>query len=373
MSNEALEKKILESLSSVNDPEIGRDIVSLGMVKDIKICGGAVAFTVELTTPACPLKAEIEGEIRKKLSELPEIKQLDVRWGAQVRRSAGAAVLSGSDFLKKVKNTIAVSSGKGGVGKSTVAVNLAAALAMDGARVGLMDLDVWGPNVPLMIGASGPPKVENGKIVPLEKYGMRVLSIGFLLKEGQPVVWRGPMVHHLIQQFTNDVDWGDLDYLVADLPPGTGDVQLSLAQSIPMTGAVLVSTPQGVSISDVTKAIAMFRMVKVPILGVIENMSYYLCPGCGDRADLFGHGGARQMAERLGTPFLGEIPLDIEIRNSADEGVPIVVKDRDGPRAGLLRGIARRLAGVASSAHYGELREGKAEGFLERLRLAFPA
>jgi ATP-binding protein involved in chromosome partitioning len=272
------ERSILEALGTVQEPELGGDLVSRGMIKDLAIDGANVAFTIELTTPACPLKDQIESEVRRALAPL-EVASLALNWGAMVRR---AAPQQAQQLVPGVKNIIAVASGKGGVGKSTVSVNLAVALAQSGATVGLLDADITGPNIPMMMGVEGQPKAsENNKIVPLERHGVKVISIQFFVPEGQPIVWRGPLIGGAIQQFLRDVDWGDLDYLVIDLPPGTSDAQLTLAQAVPISGTVLVTTPQEVSLSDVTKALAMMKRMSVPVIGLVENMTAFVCAGCG--------------------------------------------------------------------------------------------
>jgi len=340
------ESAVLEALRSVKDPDLHRDIVELGFVKDIKICGGNIAFTIELTTPACPVKKMMEDEAKISVMKIPGVDTVNINMTAQVR-----ATFQNKELLKNVKNLIAVGSGKGGVGKSTVASAIAVALAKEGAKVGLMDLDVWGPNIPLMMGIKSTVKVLDGKILPIEKYGVKVMSIGFFLKDNEPVIWRGPMVHGLIRQFAQDVIWGDLDYMICDLPPGTGDVQISLCQSIPPTGAVIVSTPQDVALLDASKAIAMFRKVNTPILGIIENMSYYECPKCSNRAELFGYGGAETAAKSSGVPFLGRIPIDVDIRIGGDSGEPISIKKPNSIASETLLGVARNLAAQISIAN----------------------
>ncbi len=371
-SEEQLKTAALAALRTVKDPELGRDIVSLDMVKDLRVCGNAVALTVELTTPACPLRERIESDVRSALRAVKGVGEVSIKMSANVRSSQRP---NAPEALKAVKNTIAVSSGKGGVGKSTVAVNLACSLAMDGAKVGIVDFDVWGPNVPIMMGVSGPPADPGDgskTMLPHERYGVKVMSIGFFLKDpNEPVIWRGPMVHNLIQQFTATVKWGDLDYLVCDLPPGTGDVQLSLAQTTGLTGGVLVSTPQEVSLADVRKAIGMFRKVNVPILGMVENMSGFVCAHCGEKADIFGKGGAADLARSQDIPLLGEIPIDLEIRRGGDAGEPVVVARPESPTAIAFREAARKLAGVVSATTLGELGAERKKGFLDRLKGAF--
>jgi ATP-binding protein involved in chromosome partitioning len=335
------EEAILEALRGVRDPELGRDLVALGMVKDIVVDGTTVAFTLELTTPACPLRDRIEREARAAVLALGAA-QVDISWSASVRQAVPSP---GPQALTGVKNVVAVASGKGGVGKSTVAVNLAVALAQAGAAVGLLDADITGPNVPLMIGAEGAPSASpENRIIPLERHGVKVMSIAFFVPEGQPIVWRGPLVGGAIQQFLRDVDWGDLDYLVVDLPPGTSDAQITLAQAVPISGAVLVTTPQQVSLSDVEKALAMFRRMSVPVIGVVENMSAFVCPHCGEATDIFGRGGGERFAETWDLEFLGGIPLDVTVRQGGDIGVPAVAQREPGPAAVALTRLAGTVA-----------------------------
>ena len=335
------EAAILDALRHVQEPELGRDIVSLDMVKSIAIDGGRVAFTIELTTPACPLKDEIEANARRAIHDLGAT-EVDVTWGAMVRR---AAPRQAEQLLPNVKNVIAVASGKGGVGKSTVSVNLAVALAQAGAAVGLLDADITGPNIPMMLGVDGQPKASpNNKITPLERHGVKCISIQFFVPEGQPIVWRGPLVGGAIQQFLRDVEWGELDYLVVDLPPGTSDAQLTLAQSVPLGGAVLVTTPQEVALSDVGKALAMFKRLSVPILGLVENMTAFACPHCGELTEIFGRGGGERFCQTHGLDFLGGIPLDITVRQGGDVGVPAVAQREPGPAARAMTAVAGAVA-----------------------------
>ncbi|MGA3030799.1 MAG: Mrp/NBP35 family ATP-binding protein [Candidatus Limnocylindrales bacterium] len=338
------EAAVIKALSTVQEPELGGDLVTRNMVKDLVVDGSRVAFTIELTTPACPLKDEIQARIEAALRPIGA-ETIEVGWGAMVRRSTPTT----PQMLPGVKNIVAVASGKGGVGKTTISVNLAVALARAGASVGLLDADITGPNIPMMIGAEGQPVASpSGRITPLEANGVKVISIQFFLPEGQPVVWRGPLVGGAIQQFLRDVDWGDLDYLVVDLPPGTSDAQLTLAQSVPLTGAVLVTTPQQVALADVAKALAMFRRVNVPILGLVENMSGFVCAHCGEVTDLFGRGGGERYAAENGIDYLGGVPLDITVRQGADVGVPAVAQTKPGPAAAALEHVARAIAGKVS-------------------------
>ena len=335
------EEAILEALRQVQEPELGRDIVTLNMVKSVAIDGASVAFTIELTTPACPLKDEIEGNARTVLTGLGA-EHVEITWGAMVRR---ATPQRAEAILPNVKNVIAVGSGKGGVGKSTVSVNLAVALAQAGAKVGLLDADITGPNIPMMLGVEGQPKAsENNKISPLERHGVKCISIQFFVPEGQPIVWRGPLVGGAIQQFLRDVDWGDLDYLVVDLPPGTSDAQLTLAQSVPLSGAVLVTTPQEVALSDVGKALAMFKRLSVPILGLVENMTAFACPHCGELTEIFGRGGGERFCQEHGIDYLGGVPLDVTVRQGGDVGVPAVAQREPGPAARALTAVAGGVA-----------------------------
>jgi ATP-binding protein involved in chromosome partitioning len=338
------EEAVMQALATVQEPELGGNLVSRNMVKDLAIDGTKVAFTIELTTPACPLKDEIERRVQVALEPIGAT-EVAIEWSATVRRSTPQAPQN----LPGVKNIVAVASGKGGVGKSTISVNLAVALAKSGASVGLLDADITGPNIPMMIGAEGQPQASPaGKITPLEANGVKVISIQFFLPEGQPVVWRGPLVGGAIQQFLRDVEWGELDYLVVDLPPGTSDAQLTLAQSVPLTGAVLVTTPQQVALSDVAKALAMFNRVNVPILGLVENMSGFVCAHCGEVTDIFGRGGGERYAAENGIDFLGGVPLDVTVRQGADVGVPAVVQSQPGPAAAALEHVARNVAGKVS-------------------------
>ena len=338
------EDEVLKALATVQEPELGGNLVARNMIKDLVIDGAKVAFTIELTTPACPLKDEIQSRVEAALKPIGA-EDIEVGWGATVRRSTPTS----PQMLPGVKNIVAVASGKGGVGKTTVSVNLAVALAQAGASVGLLDADITGPNIPMMIGAEGQPVASaNGKITPLEAYGVKVISIQFFLPEGQPVVWRGPLVGGAIQQFLRDVEWGDLDYLVVDLPPGTSDAQLTLAQSVPLTGAVLVTTPQQVALADVAKALAMFKRVSVPILGLVENMSGFVCAHCGEVTDIFGRGGGERYAAENGIDFLGGVPLDVTVRQGADVGVPAVAQGQAGPGAKALQLVARAVAGKVS-------------------------
>jgi ATP-binding protein involved in chromosome partitioning len=338
------EQRVLEALGKVKDPELNVDIVTLGMIEGLTIAGGAVTLTVNLTTPGCPLKAQIEKDVRAALGAVAGVTTVNLTMGAKVRKSIEAP----PDLIPEVANTVAVGSGKGGVGKSTVAVNLALSFARAGATVGLMDADIYGPNVVQMMGVTARPEIRERRILPVEAHGIRLMSMAFFLKEDEPVIWRGPMLHGAIRQFLGDVEWGRLDYLFIDMPPGTGDVQLTLSQIIPLTGAVLVTTPQDVALSDVRKAAAMFTKVRVPILGVVENMSYFECPHCGERSEIFSHGGAARFAQAIGAPCLGEIPLDMGVRQGGDDGRPPVVHDSKSGPALAFKDIAEKLAAIIS-------------------------
>jgi ATP-binding protein involved in chromosome partitioning len=335
------EAAVLAALSHVQEPELGGDLVTRNMVRDLRVDGTAVAFQIELTTPACPLKDEIESRVHAALDPIG-VESVDLTWGATVRR---ATPRTAEQLLPGVKNVIAVASGKGGVGKSTVAVNLAVALARDGAEVGLLDADITGPNVPLMLGLEGQPgKTSDNKIEPLSRHGVKAISIQFFVPQGQPIIWRGPLVGGAITQFLRDVDWGELDYLVIDLPPGTSDAQLTLAQAVPISGAVLVTTPQEVSLLDVEKALAMFRRMSVPVIGVVENMTALACPHCGEMIELFGRGGGERFTRDHGLEYLGGVPLDVTVRQGGDVGVPAVAQREPGPAARALTDIARTIA-----------------------------
>jgi ATP-binding protein involved in chromosome partitioning len=339
------QEQVLAALGGVQDPDLHKDIVSLGFVKDVKITGGEVDFTIELTTPACPVKDQMKDEAERLVRALPGVSAARARMTADVRVRGGF----GRQAVPGIRNILAVGAGKGGVGKSTTAVNLALALAGKGARVGLMDADVYGPNLPQMLGIHEPPVVsEDRKMVPPEAHGIKVISMGMLVPPDQPVIWRGPMLHGAVQQFMREVLWGELDYLVVDLPPGTGDVSLTMSQSVPVAGAVVVTTPQGVSISDVRKAVGMFRQLNIPVLGVVENMSYFVCGHCQERTDIFGHGGGESMAADLKLPFLGGVPIDTRVRSGGDEGRPIVVAAPEAPAAQAFVEIAGKVAAQVS-------------------------
>ncbi len=347
---ELSERAVLDALRPIQDPDFHRSIVDLGFVKDLSIEGGRVAFTIELTTPACPVKEQFQQAARDAVAKLPGVASVEVSMTANTRGSARTA--QSAALLPGVKNTIAVASGKGGVGKSTVAVNLALALRESGARVGLLDVDVYGPSIPLMLGVSGKPRVTpERKIVPKEAWGLRVMSIGFLAGEDAPVIWRGPMVHGIVRQFLADVEWGELDYLVLDLPPGTGDAALTLTQTAPLSGALIVTTPQEVSLIDARKGLKMFRRVNVPVLGIVENMSWFECPKCSERHALFGSGGGERAARELGVELLAQIPLQPDMVEAGDTGQPTLVARPQSPASRALRELAGRVARKLSVLH----------------------
>jgi ATP-binding protein involved in chromosome partitioning len=342
--------KVLEALRVVMDPDLHRDIVSLGFVKDLRINEGHVAFTIELTTPACPVKDQMRDQSRAAVQRLAGVTAVDVSMSARVREAVSPD--AGRRSISGVKNVVAVGAGKGGVGKTTVAVNLAIALAKHGSRVGIIDGDIYGPNVPIMLGIRTELTTDGQKIVPAEKYGLQVVSMGFLTKDDAPIIWRGPMLHGALQQFFREVRWTDLDYLVIDLPPGTGDVALSLSQTVPVAGAIVVTTPQLVSLADSRRAVAMYKKLNIPPLGIIENMSYFVCPNCSHEADIFGHGGGEQLAAELGVPFIGRIPIYQPIREGSDTGVPLLISEPESPAARAFFGAAERTAAQISIASY---------------------
>ena len=345
------EESVLEALKPIVDPDFGRSIVDLGFVKDLRIEGGRVSFKIELTTPACPVKEQFERSARERVEALPGVDEVQVEMTANTR---GRTAAPDAEILPGVRNTIAVASGKGGVGKSTTALNLALALQRKGAAVGILDADVYGPSLPLLTGVHGRPRAEEKRIHPHESAGLKLMSMGFFLTDDSPVIWRGPMVHGLVRQFLTDVDWGELDYLIVDMPPGTGDAALTLTQMAPLSGAVIVTTANDLSLIDARKGLAMFQKVNVPVLGILENMSYFTPPDLPDRKYyLFGEGGGRRTAEELGVDFLGEVPIDPRIVEGGDKGRPIVLDapESDAARAfaELAGRVARKLALLAES------------------------
>jgi ATP-binding protein involved in chromosome partitioning len=334
------EKDVLDALRPIQDPDLNRDIVSLGFVRNVRIDGSRVTLDINLTTPACPVKDLLRDQARDALLALPGVEVADVNMTAEVRKSS----TPDRQAIQGIKNIVAVGSGKGGVGKSTVAVNLAVALSQSGAAVGLLDADIYGPTIPIMMGASGPLETRGETILPKRAHGVSLMSMGYMAPGDQPLIWRGPMAHQALQQTLLGVEWGELDYLIVDLPPGTGDVHLTLVQSAPLTGGVIVTTPQDVGLTISRKTLRMFQQTRVPVLGLIENMSYYICSHCGERDEIFGHGGAAVAAQELGTPFLGEIPLEKRIRENADRGTPVVQAETESEIANVYREIAGRLA-----------------------------
>lgn len=337
-SNQVSESSILKVLGEVNDPDLNRDIVSLGFVKNLKVQSGKVSFDVELTTPACPVKDQLKNQCYEKVKAIPGVTDVEVKMTANVR-STGTQ--GNRVTIPGVRNVIAVASGKGGVGKSTVTLNLAVALSETGARVGLLDADIYGPSIPLMMGTKEKPVTEAGRIEPVVKNGIKVMSMGFLVPENQPIVWRGPMIHGALTQFLTQVNWGELDYLLIDMPPGTGDAQLSISQSAPLSGALIVTTPQEVSLLDARKGLRMFQNVKVPILGVVENMAGFVCGHCEEVTPIFRVGGGEKIAHEMGVSLLGSIPLDPRIAEGGDKGTPVVTAH---PASEVSR-IYKKLAG----------------------------
>jgi ATP-binding protein involved in chromosome partitioning len=339
------ETKVLDALRAIQDPDLHKDIVSLGFVKNLVIDTGRVSFDIELTTPACPVKEQFQTRARELVGALEGVSAVEVRMTAN---TATRGVVY-QNLIPGIAYSIAVASGKGGVGKSTVAANLALALAAEGARVGLLDADIYGPSQHIMFGIHERPSITNEKkLIPIDRYGIKLMSIGFIADERSPVIWRGPLVGKMVQEFLANTAWGELDYLVIDLPPGTGDAQLTLVQSAPLSGAVVVTTPQEVALEDVTRALRMFTRVEVPILGLIENMSWFLCDGCGKRHDIFSAGGGRRAADELDIPFLGEIPLDGGICQGGDAGTPVMVQSPESETAQAFRDLARTVAANVS-------------------------
>jgi ATP-binding protein involved in chromosome partitioning len=343
---------VLDALRGVIDPDLGKDIVSLGFVKRLEVSdAGAVAFAIELTTPACPVKDRLQAQAQALVAAVPGVSSVNVEMTAAVRT---AALPEGGRLpVPGVKNVIAVGAGKGGVGKTTVAVNIAVALAQLGSRVGIIDGDIYGPNVPIMLGLNTELVAdEQGRILPAERYGVQVVSMGFLTSDDSPVIWRGPMLHGAVQQFFRQVAWNDLDYLVVDLPPGTGDVALSLSQSVPVSGAIVVTTPQQVALADTRRAVRMYQKLNIRPLGLIENMSHFVCPGCGHESDIFGHGAGEELARAMDVPFLGRLPIYEPIRIGGDSGQPIVIAEPDSPAARAFKAVAEQAAAQISIASF---------------------
>ena len=341
---------VLTALRVVIDPDLRKDIVALGFVKDLAIDGGRISFTIELTTPACPVKDQMKAQAEAAVRALPGVSEVAVQMTAKVR--SVSAPEKGGPPLPGVKNVIAVGAGKGGVGKTTVSVNLALALARCGGRVGILDGDIYGPNVPMMLGLNTQLQTDGQRIVPAEKYGVQVVSMGFLTNDDAPVIWRGPMLHGAIQQFFKEVAWRDLDYLIVDMPPGTGDVALSLSQTVPVAGAIVVTTPQQVSLADSRRAVRMYEKLNIPTIGLVENMSYYACTNCHHEADIFGHGGGETLASAMNVPFLGRLPIYQPIREGSDTGVPLVIAEPGSPAGRAFMALAERTAAqVSIKAH----------------------
>ena len=347
----ANEQEVLEALKQVEDPDLHRDIVALGFVQDLKVDNSSVSLRIVLTTPACPVKAELKAQAEEIILGLPGVTDVEVNMDAEVRSNQPGG--GSARPVEGVRNIIAIASNKGGVGKTTVSVNLAVALAKQGARVGLLDADVTGPNVPIMMGFEAGFMAEgDGGLTTVEKYGVRLVSLGFVLPRLSPVAWRGPMVGTAVRQLVHDIKWGELDYLFIDLPPGTSDASMSMAQEAPISGVVIVSTPADVAWEDAGKAVAMFDKLNVPVFGVIENMSYFICPHCDERTEIFGYGGGRKAAEELGLEFLGEIPLDRETREGADKGVPITESEPESPQAQAFLHVAKQVAARCSTLQF---------------------
>ncbi len=338
-------ESVLAALSKVQEPELHQDLVALNMIRNLEVEGDKVSFTVMLTTPACPLRGQIEKEAKQAVMAIAGVKSVSIKLDSDVPNDGRMRGL----VNMPIRNAIAIGSGKGGVGKSTVATNIAVALAQAGARVGLMDADIYGPNIPTMLGVDKLPPPNGQKLIPAQAYGIKMISMGLLVKPGQPLIWRGPMLNSAIRQFLGDVEWGELDYLIVDLPPGTGDASLSLAQALPLSGAVIVTLPQLVSLEDAGRGLNMFKTLEVPILGIIENMSFLDLPD-GTRMDLFGSGGGEQLAQATQTPFLGKIPIDQNVRIGGDSGKPIVASHPDSPVANALREITQKIAAQVSVA-----------------------
>ena len=345
MIEKSTKEAILAALSKVQEPELHQDLVTLNMIRELDIQNDVVSFTIMLTTPACPLKTQIEREARQAVMSVQGVKSVNIKFDSDVPNDGRMRGL----VKAPIRNAIAVGSGKGGVGKSTVAVNIAIALAQSGARVGLMDADIYGPNIPTMLGVEKLPPPQGQRLIPAQAYGLKMISMGLLVKPGQPLIWRGPMLNSAIRQFLGDVEWGELDYLIVDLPPGTGDASLSLAQSLPLSGAVIVTLPQLVSLEDASRGLNMFRTLEVPILGIVENMSYLDLPD-GTRMDIFGSGGGQQLAQAAQANFLGHVPIDQNVRIGGDSGKPILVSHPESPVAKALREIAERIAAQVSVA-----------------------
>lgn len=349
MSDALNKETVLEALRPVEDPEIRKSLVELNMIQDVRVDQGVVSFKIVLTTPACPLKHRIEEDCRAAVSALPGVQSVRIEFGANVK---AAPIQPERQPIQGVKNIIAVASGKGGVGKSTVSVNLALALAKSGAKAGLLDADIYGPNIPMMLGIMNEqPEAIGETILPIVKHDLKIMSIGLLVPPEKALIWRGPMLHSVLMQFFQQVEWEPLDYLVIDLPPGTGDAQLTMTQTLAVSGAVIVTTPQEVALADVRKGINMFQEVNVPILGIVENMSYFVCPKCGERTEIFGSGGGERSAKQFAVPLLGQIPLEPHIRAAGDEGTPTMVSHPQSETAKVFQEVAGRVAAQLSLAN----------------------
>jgi ATP-binding protein involved in chromosome partitioning len=349
------EKAVLKALRSVKDPDLNKDIVTLGFVKDVNVDAHAVSFRIVLTTPACPLREKIKSDCESAVRKaIPSVREVNVTMDAEVSPNARKPLFE--NLLPQVKNVIAVASGKGGVGKSTVAANLAVALALQGAEVGLLDADIYGPSMGVMLGVADRPEVVGNKLIPIRAHGLYGMSIGFCMDPDTPVIWRGPMVMKAVEQFLRDVEWPELDYMVVDLPPGTGDAQLTLVQKVPISGAVIVTTPNEVSLIDARKGLAMFQKMSVPVFGIVENMSTFICPHCKAETEIFSRGGGKRTAMEMGVPFLGEIPLDPAVRDAGDAGTPVILSSPGSAVAGAFRSLASLTAQQASIAALRERR-----------------
>ena len=348
--NTVTEAAILDALRAVQDPDLHKDIVTLKFIKNLRIDGGRVAFTIELAIPGAAVRDQLRDQARAVVAALPGISGVEIEMTAQVRTAVTPD--NSKPPVPGVKNIIAVGAGKGGVGKTTVAVNLAIALSQMGGRVAMIDGDIYGPNVPIMLGIKTQLVTDGTKIVPAEQFGIKLVSMAFLTGDDAPVIWRGPMLHGVIQQFFREVRWENIDYLIVDMPPGTGDIALSLSQTVPVAGSVVVTTPQTVSVADTRRAVKMYEKLNVPALGLIENMSHFVCPSCRHESDIFGKGGGEALAQELSVPFLGRIPIYEPIRIGGDTGVPITVGERDSPAAQAFRGAARQLAVQLAIASY---------------------
>ncbi len=346
-SGAVTEKQVLDALATVMDPDLQRDIVSLGFIKDLAIDGGEVSFTIELTTPACPVKQQMHDQAQSAVESLDGVASATITMTSQVPQRRGSG---DKQAIPGVRNVLVVASGKGGVGKTTTAVNIALSLSQTGAKVGILDADVYGPNIPQMLGVEEEPTSDGNSIIPPSAYGIRVISMGLLMERDQPVIWRGPMLHSVVQQFLRDTQWGELDYLVVDMPPGTGDVQITLTQTVPLSGVVIVTTPSDVAVTDVRRGVQMFRQLDIPITGVVENMASFIAPDTGKEYFIFGKGGGEKVAQEYDIPYLGRIPIDPRIAEGGDTGKPIVIARPDSDSCEAFRKVAGQLAAQVSKA-----------------------